>query len=279
MIDRKKIGLNRIVCPGLGLEDFIKLASDLGLAKIELRNDLPRAGIIDDCTPEEVKDYSKKYGIKIISINALQKFNLHSLLPEVTEQLKELIAFSVSIGCRAVVLCPNNDPDDKRSDPRRYEETAAALKAFAPLFEESGLWGYVEPLGFKESSLRSLLTAKKAIQESGCPSYKIVHDTFHHHIGPDNLETLKNDYDVSYTGLVHISGVERDLPAGRFKDEHRILVGHGDRLGSLEQVRLLLKLGYEGDISFEPFAEEAQNLGLEDLKIAVSESIEYILSE
>lgn len=279
MINRKKIGLNRIVCPGLGLEDFIRLASDLGLVKIELRNDLPRAGIIDGCTPEEVKDYSKKYGIKIISINALQKFNVRALLPEVTEQLKELIALSVSIGCLAVVLCPNNDPGDKRSDAQKYEETMAALKAFAPLFEESGLWGYVEPLGFKESSLRSLVTAEKAIQESGCPSYKIVHDTFHHYIGPDSLETLKNDYDVSYTGLVHISGVERDLPAGRFKDEHRILIGLRDRLGSLEQVRLLLKLGYKGDISFEPFAEEVQNLGLEDSKIAVSESIEYILSE
>ena len=76
MIHRSKISLNRILFPGLSLEEFFKSSSDMGLNKVELRNDLPGMGIIDPYSPEQVKDLTQKYHIRILSINALQKFNL-----------------------------------------------------------------------------------------------------------------------------------------------------------------------------------------------------------
>ncbi|MBW8035752.1 MAG: TIM barrel protein [Planctomycetes bacterium] len=191
MIDRLRISLNRIMNPCLGLEEFFKLTADLGLGKVELRNDLAETGIIDSYSPDQVKDLVHRYAIKILTVNALQRFNLGSVRQELIEELKGLINLSVSIGCEAVVLCPNNDPNDPRDTARMYSETVEALKALALLFEESGLMGYVEPLGFRQSSLRSLPTAVRAIQESGSNCYKIVHDTFHHPIGPDELDTLK----------------------------------------------------------------------------------------
>lgn len=276
MIKRSKISLNRIIYPKLKLEDFYKFVKDLGLNKIELRNDLPGGEIIDGYSHEQLKELSKKYGVEILTINALQKFNLGAILPETIKELKKLINLSLSIGCKAIVLCPNNDVNDKRNSEEIFKETVKALKSFGPLFQESGMQGYLEPLGFEECSLRSIVTAMKAIQESNYPIYKIIHDTFHHHIGPDTFDTIENDYDISYTGLVHISGVECNIPVGECRDNHRVLVTEQDRLQNKEQIELLLKLGYAGNISFEPFSETIQEMGIEKIKSAINHSIEYI---
>jgi len=276
VIKRSNISLNRIIYPKLKLEDFFKFAKDLDLNKIELRNDLPEGKIIDGYTPGQLKELSKKYGVEILTINALQKFNLSAILPETIEELKKLINLSLSIGCKAIVLCPNNDVNDKRSSREIFEETVKALKSFGPLFQDSGMQGYLEPLGFEECSLRSIITAMKAIQESGFPVYKIVHDTFHHHLGPDTFDTIKNDYDISYTGLVHISGVECNIPVEEYRDDHRVLVTEQDKLQSKEQIELLLKLGYAGNISFEPFSKKVQEMEIEKIKSTINHSIEYI---
>ena len=45
-------------------------------------------------------------------------------------------------------------------------------------------------------------------------------------------------------------------PVGAMRDMHRVLVGAGDRLGNLAQIKTLLARGYQGCISYEPFAEE-----------------------
>jgi len=276
MIKRLKIGLNRIIYPKLELEDFFKFAKDLDLNKIELRNDLPGGKIIDGYTPGQLKELSKKYGVEILTVNALQKFNLAAILPKTLKELKKLINLSLFIGCEAIVLCPNNDVNDKRGSGEIFEETVKALKSFGPLFQDSGMRGYLEPLGFKESSLRSLVTAMKAIQKSGYPVYKTIHDTFHHYIGPDTFNTIKNDYDISYTGLVHISGVESNIPVEEYRDNHRVLLSKQDRFQTKEQIELLLKLGYKGNISFEPFSKSIQEMEIEEIKSAINNSIEYI---
>jgi 2-keto-myo-inositol isomerase len=279
MINRSKIGLNRILFPGANLEEFFKLSSDLGLHKVELRNDLPGTGIIDACSPNQVNELTEKYEIRILTINALQKFNLGAVLPDVLEELKALIDLAVSIDCEAVVLVPNNDTDDKRDSEVILQETVTALKAFGPLFDDSGILGYVEPLGFEQCSLRSKVAAMQAIQESGFMNYKIVHDTFHHHLGPDTADSLENDYDITYTGLVHLSGVESDIPFNKYKDEHRIFITANDNLENLVQIEQITKLGYKGYFSFEPFAGEIQSMEIEALKARINQSIDFIANQ
>ena len=277
MIHRSNFSLNRVLFPDSSLEEFFKTISDMGLNKVELRNDLPEMGIIDNYSPEQVKGLSEKYDIKILTINALQKFNLGAVLPKALAELKELIKLAVAIDCAAIVLVPNNDVDDDRESEIIMQETVTALKSFGPLFEDNGILGYVEPLGFRQCSLRSKVTAMQAIRESGFHSYKIVHDTFHHHLGPDSDDIFQKEYDIFYTGLVHVSGVESDIPTLQYKDDHRILITENDRLKNLEQLEVLLKLGYSGDISFEPFAREVQKIEIEALKRAVNQSIDYMI--
>jgi 2-keto-myo-inositol isomerase len=276
LIDLSRFALNRIASPRLGLEEFFRLTADLGLSKVELRNDLPGGRVTDGLPPEQVVDLCGKHGIQIITINALQRFNVASMRAELLDELRGLLETAQHVRCPALVLCPNNDTSDSRSEERIRTETVAAFSAFAPVFEDSGVTGLVEPLGFEESSLDSLVTTMEMIEESGYAKYRIVHDTFHHKLGPDTEETLARTYNINYTGLVHVSGVETELPAEQYRDVHRELVGPGDKLDSRGQVRFLLRLGYSGDISFEPFSEVVQNLPRNELQLKLTASVHYL---
>jgi 2-keto-myo-inositol isomerase len=73
-----------------------------------------------------------------------------------------------------------------------------------------------------------------------------------------------------------VSGVESHIPSNQYKDDHRILITDGDRLKNLEQLELLINLGYKGDISFEPFAKDVQEMEIEALEAAINQSIDLI---
>ena len=273
MLDVNRIALNRIVYPGVGMEEFFAVTAELGLGKVELRNDLPGGRIIDGLTPDQVGKLAAKHRVQILTINALQKFNLPSNLAKATQELKGLIELARSIGCRAIVLCPNNDTADTRAPGQSLRDTTAALKAFRPQFESAGVLGYVEPLGFPESSLRSVLSASQAIREAGGSCYRMVFDTFHHYLGPDTAEDVEQKLDVSLVGLVHASGVEAKLDKGAMKDGHRVLVTNGDRMGNVAQIARLVARGYAGDVSLEPFSEQVQKLDRKAFLEAARETI------
>jgi 2-keto-myo-inositol isomerase len=218
----------------------------------------------------------KEYGIKIISINALQKFNCANLIKEKIAELTDLIKLSSDIECTAIVLCPDNDIRDTRNSDQKYNETVQALQSYRSLFEDSGITGLVEPLGFPESSLRSCITAMKAIRESCGTNYRIVHDTFHHFLGTDTLEDFKREYDMQYTGLIHVSGVEAKIAGNAFRDEHRILLSSADLSESAGQIKWLFDMGASAPVSFEPFAEEIHYMPENQLFLMVKKSMEII---
>ena len=278
MIKKANIGLNRIIYPDVGIDEFFSITVKLGLGKVELRNDLPGGKIIDDLAPAKVKEMAVKRGVKILTINALQKFNLPEHLQSASRELNELIGLAQGIGCKAIILCPNNDTADARAKEQSLRDTIAALKAFRPLFEGSGILGYVEPLGFAESSLDSVVAAGEAIMEVGSNSYKIVYDTFHHFIGPDSASDIEKKLDVSLIGLVHASGVEAELEKKDMKDEHRGLITSRDRIANIAQIARLMKRGYEGDVSFEPFSPSVQGMDRETFMKTTQASIEMLTS-
>ncbi|MDR1429072.1 MAG: TIM barrel protein [Spirochaetaceae bacterium] len=285
MLTKNRIALNRIISPSLGLKDFFGLARSLGISKVELRNDLPGKtgipGIIDGLAPAEAARMASDQGIEILTINALQKFNLPSERKSRVEELKELLCLSSAIGCKAVVLCPNNEKDDRRSGAEQYRDSVDALAEYGPLFAGSGILGYIEALGFGISSLASLPSALGAIKASGFACYRTLLDTFHHYIGPDTetmfgMDGLGAAYETAYTGLVHISGVEEKIPPETYLDEHRVLVGPADRMGNRELVARLLGLGYQGDFSFEPFSGKIQMLPPGALAQEVEASLQFL---
>jgi len=133
----------------------------------------------------------------------------------------------------------------------------AALERIAPILEERGLTGLVEPLGFPVSSLRTKAEAIRAIGEAGgSQTFRLVHDTFHHHLAGET------EFYPQHTALVHISGVaDPGVAVEDMLDGHRVLVGADDRLDNLGQIRRLLAAGFAGPFSFEPFSPTIQRLG------------------
>jgi 2-keto-myo-inositol isomerase len=224
--------------------------------------------IADETPPARVRDEGEAAGVAILSINALQQFNLWNGAREA--EAAALAAYARDCGARALVLCPLNARDDRRGEAERRTDLERALAALMPILLDHGLTGLVEPLGFGESSLRLKRAALDAIDAvGGGRAFAVLHDTFHHHLAGE-AEVFPER-----TGLVHVSGVD-DLGLARaeMRDGHRVLVGRGDRLGNLEQIRALIRGGYAGPLSFEPFARSVQDMS--DIAPALRESMACI---
>lgn len=259
-----RFALNHIGAPRFSVEDFFAAARDLGVTEVEIRNDLP--DVVGTVSPEAVKAAAEQAGVEIISINALYPFNVWS--GDLPGRAVALADYAKACGARAVVMCPLND-----GTPVAHADLVAALAAMAPILRERGLIGLVEPLGFPISSLRTKAEAVAAIGEAGgADIYRLVHDTFHHHLAGET------GFFPELTGLVHISGVtDPDIDVDAMLDAHRVLVDGGDRLENLPQIRALLAQGFDGPCSFEPFAAEVHALA--DPKAALRDSMAYVRAQ
>lgn len=259
--------INHMVAPNLAPRAFFQLAKSLGLSHVEIRNDLHGNAILDGTPASEVRTLAEEAGIRIATINALQRFN--EWTPAREREAIELADYARDVGATALVLVPVNDGSGQK-DGERQANLRTALTALMPILEQRGLIGFVEPLGFEICSLRSKREAAEAIEAvGGQDRFKLVHDTFHHHLAgePDLFPAL--------TGLVHISGVtDPDIAVGDMRDPHRVLVDANDRIGNLQQMRDLINQGYKGLFSFEPFAREVQEL--ENPSKAISASMDTI---
>lgn len=262
-----QFALNHMCAPALGVIPFLDLAAGLGITSVELRNDLPGQADITAADATAVGREAKRRGLRIISINALQRFN--EWTPEREAEARELIATCVACGAEALVLVPVNDGSG-RGDGERKANLRQALEGLAPLLGQDGIKGLVEPLGFGICSLSRKPEAADVIRALGkANTFAMVHDTFHHHLAGD--PAIFPDL----TGLVHISGVtDPVVSVPDMRDSHRVLVDADDRLDNIGQLRRLIAAGYQGPLSFEPFAESVHQL--DDIGGALRRSMDFI---
>ncbi len=263
-----RFALNHIAAPRLRFPRFLDLARELGVTAVEARNDLPGVEIADGTDSGLVRREAEARGVEILSINALYPFDVWDA--DRAEAAKRLAAYASACGAQALVLCPFNSTEDRRGEPERARDLRRALGALAPILGDHGVRGLVEPLGFRESALRTKRAALDAVREVGAEDrFALLHDTFHHHLAGE-AELFPAE-----TGLVHVSGVtDAGLPVEAMRDEHRVLVDREDRLGNLEQIRALRQGGYAGPFSFEPFARSVHELS--DPAGALRESIAFV---
>ncbi|WP_349295088.1 TIM barrel protein (plasmid) [Thioclava sp. 'Guangxiensis'] len=252
-----RFALNHICTPKLSLAEFFALCRRQGVTEVEIRNDIP--DILGTMAPAEVRALAEEYGITILSINALYPFNAWS--GDLPARAEAMADYAASCGAKALVMCPLND-----GTPVSFEDTVAALQAMKPVLEARGLTGLVEPLGFPVSSLRLKSVAVKAIEAAdGMGTYKLMHDTFHHHLASET------EFFPEITGLVHLSGVaDPEVAVEDMLDAHRVHVDGADRLENIAQIRKLIELGYQGAFSVEPFAEEVHLAKDPEAQIAAS---------
>jgi 2-keto-myo-inositol isomerase len=258
--------LNHMVAPRRTFAGLAELATSLGLDQVEIRNDLDGVPIRDGTPPARIREQAEAAGVRILSINALQRFNDWN--DERAAEAAALARYARDCGAPALVLCPVNGVSYRLSESERQRNLRHALQALAPILGEAGIIGLVEPLGFTESSLRLKSDVVEAIDELDLGDcFRLVHDTFHHHLAGEARMFPE------WTGLVHISGVDEDLPLERLRDEHRVLVGAQDLSDALLQILALME-GYSGPYSFEPFAASVH--GLRDISSALESSMHWI---
>ena len=265
-----RFALNHMAAPSLSIEDFFALAASLDIDAVEIRNDLSGNAILDGTKPDVIKEAAARHGVAIISINALQRFNEWNATRE--REARELIDYARAVGSRALVLVPKNDGTGT-ANGERQANLREALTALRPMLDAAGIVGLVEPLGFQICSLRSKAEAADAIETLNAqPTFRLVHDTFHHHLAGET------PFFPHLTGLVHISGVsDPAVSVSDMRDPHRVLVDADDRLGNAAQIRALLQASYKGPFSFEPFASEVHTL--KDPGAAVKASMDYLVAK
>ncbi|MDI7861569.1 TIM barrel protein [Rhizobiaceae bacterium n13] len=244
--------LNHMSAPGLDCRSFIDLAAGLDCLGVELRNDLSDKKLsdrpfFDGEDPATIGAYARERGIRILGLSEAYGFNNWN--PQMAEKVRLLIAQAATSGAESISLIPRNDAPVQTASARAGN-LRTALAAILPMIADAGIIALIEPLGFTTSSLRYKREAVEAIEAvGGEKSFRLVHDTFHHHLAEEV------EYFPEYTGIVHISGVvDPALAVDEMRDEHRTLVDDRDRLGNVAQIRTLIGLGYEGAFSFEPFS-------------------------
>lgn len=259
-----RFAMNHIVAPKKSLEDFFEMARALGVTEVEIRNDLP--DVVGTMAPDAVKAAAQKAGVTILTINALYPFNVW--LGDLPERATALADYARDCGARALVMCPLNDGSEVA-----FDDIVEALRRMKPILEERGLIGLVEPLGFPVSSLRKKARAIRAIEAAGGEGvYKLMHDTFHHHLAGET------EFYPDWTGLVHISGVvDPSVAVEAMLDGHRVLVDEADRLENIPQIKALLAAGYDGRFSFEPFSPEVHDVA--DSEAAIRRSMDYVRAQ
>jgi 2-keto-myo-inositol isomerase len=264
--------INRKIAPNLDLERFFQLVNRCGLHNVELRNDMPSGKVCDNLSDTQVNALAAKYGINIVTINALGMFNLLDDKTQLLDRAEALLGTAKAIHSKALVLCPHCSSADQRNDAQKQYDTLSALTLLAPLLQKYGIEGYVEPLGFGISSLRSSLLTQAIIRDSGAP-YKMVLDTFHHYLSDVDQAEFDGQIQVGQIGLVHLSGVEDPRDKGTLSDEERIMLSAQDRLESKKQVQNLERLGYQGIYAFEPFSSQLNSWTEADIEREIRQSI------
>lgn len=258
--------INHITSPSLRYDQVFALARRLGCMGVELRNDLGRP-LFDGDAPQAVAEKVRAAGLRLVGLSQVYPFNMWS--DAVRTEVETLVATAVACGAETISLIPCNDGRAVGRD-ERLPLLRTALREIAPILAGAGMTALVEPLGFESSSLRSKAELVETLESLGVTKqFKLVHDTFHHHLaggGP---------FFPDYTGIVHVSGVvDQTLSVSQMRDEHRVLVDAGDRLGNVDQLRTLLAAGYSGPISFEAFSPIVQ--AWPDPEPALRESMAFV---
>jgi len=257
--------LNHMTTPRLAWEPFLDLAKSLGCVGVEFRNDLP-GRLFDGADPAVVGAAVKARGLRFLALAEVKMFNDWSEAKRA--EALALMQIARAAGAEAVSLIPRNDGvATDRKDSAAVTELA--LRELLPMLRDHGLKAMVEPLGFAVCSLRYKDVLAEVIDRvGGRGTCFMVHDTFHHALagfGPIYPEL---------TGIVHVSGVKDAIYLDDMRDPHRVLVDGDDVLGNVAQIRALRAGGYDGPISYEPFAPSVHALA--DHGPALRASMEFI---
>jgi len=259
--------------PKHSINELLGLARNLGAIGVEIRNDIATDPLLS-MDAIELKNLAQNANLRILALAEVSNFNDGS--DETFDLAVKLARRAKECGAEGIILIPAILDDavvfDKALQYYWRERLCFSLKRLLPILAELEITGFVEPIGFKQSTLRFKSDLVAVIEDLEAQHrIKIVHDTFHHHLAAENT------FFASHTGIVHISGVETPLETDKLCDHHRVLVGESDNLKNVAQMRQLIVDGFTGPFSFEAFSPEIH--GANDPEKFIKKSQEFITAE
>jgi 2-keto-myo-inositol isomerase len=263
-----RFSLNRTVAPRLPLDGFLKLARKVGVEAIEIRNDIEDQEFANGMSAVEARQRIAEQGLKVASINALQRFN--DWTPDREHEAKGLFAYAAALGAPGIVLCPVVEAGHGWGDAELARKLREALRAIKAIASDHGVIGYVEPLGMVDSTLRSQSLAVEAIEDvGGAGPLQLCYDTFQFYRASD-VRLFPQ-----HIGLVHVSGITRtDLAREELTEPDRGFVDTSDICGTIGQLRAIRAAGYGGYVSMEPFDPAIQ--GRADVSEELGRSLDHL---
>lgn len=255
--------LNHVSVPRLSCGELFALASSLGCTGVELRTDLGDP-LFGSETPETIGRMAGDHDLRIHALAEVSRFN--EATPEVLASVAALAENAQRSGASAIILIPLVGCDATSDD-----QLCRALDQIGNELKQVGMRALIEPIGFAASSLRDFDQVRRAIDAThGTDRFGMVHDTFHHFLaGGGPLSSRHVD-------IVHVSGVTAAKPMLKIEDGDRGFVGTDDRLGTVEQLRVLFDEGYGGPISMEAFSPLTQTLS--NPEVALRASFDFMRS-
>mgnify|MGYP003477829372 FL=1 len=136
-----QFALNRTCIPHGSLAEFISLAKSAGVQAVEIRNDIAGREFADGKPARELKARLDDAGLKVASVNALQRFN--DWTGDREAEAKSLIRYAAELGAPGLVLCPAHEPRDGWDEKTKDVKLREGLHKLKPIFEDEGIMGYV----------------------------------------------------------------------------------------------------------------------------------------
>ena len=268
---RITLAANRTLSPQRDLDSFLALVTGAGIGAVEIRNDIPGREFADGTAAGDLAARLADAGVRVASINALQRFN--DWTPDRASETEALCAYAAALGAPGIVMCPVIDANHGWSDAELAQKLRESLRKLAPIFGDHGITGLVEPLGMPESTLRRQDVAVAAIDDiDGWNSYALCYDTFQYFRAGDD------GFFPGRVALMHASGITRtDLAPSALLEPDRGLVDARDIAGNIAQIRRMIDAGYAGDVSLEPFDPLVQTAP--DLDARLAASVGYMKAE
>lgn len=251
-MNRLRFAINRTCLPHGTLDEFILLAKAAEVDAVEIRNDIEGREFADGMPARELRSRLDDAGLKVASVNALQRFN--DWTPERATEAKSLVRYAAELSAPGLVLCPAHEPRDTWDEATRQAKLREGLRGLKPIFANEGITGYVEPLGMFHSTMKNQSRAVAAIDDvDGSANFALCYDTFQYFRCGD--DALFHDR----VALIHVSGISRsDLAPGELTEPDRGLVLADDRVGNIEKLKRAFAEGYQGFVSIEPFSPQTQ---------------------
>jgi 2-keto-myo-inositol isomerase len=267
-----RLAVNRTAAPNMELGAFLDCAKRSGAEAVEIRNDIEGREFANGMPASEVRARVTERGLAVASVNALQRFN--DWTQEREREARSLFAYAAALGAPGIVMCPVIDSIGENatgwSETERLKRLRHALRAIRAIASDTGVIGYVEPLGMAGSTLNRQREAADAIADvDGFGPLMICYDTFQFYRACDD------ELVPGMIGLVHVSGITRtDLPRERLTEPDRVFVDAADICDNVGRLRTMRAHGYRGYVSMEPFNPLIQ--AMPDASESLSASFDYL---